>query len=127
MVGNFLPDTNVLIYSLKGIEPYASWFKKTIQEEKIKISVIVIAEFLQGSTKEDEAILKILLDKFECLSVDRKIAEIGASYKKGFVRKTKKVWMSDCLIAATCKLFDLTLVTADKKDYPMKDIKILNL
>ena len=90
MVDSFLPDTNVLIYALKGIEPYSSWFKKNIQEKNLKISVIVVAEFLQGATKEDEIILRLLLDNFGCWSVDRKVAEAGASYKKSFAMKTKK-------------------------------------
>ena len=127
MVGNYLPDTNVLIYSLKGIEPYSSWFSKVVQGKRLQISVIVVAEFLVGATKEDEAVMKLLLSKFGSVPVDRTVAETGANYKKSFAIKTKKVWMSDCLIAGTCKVLGSTLVTANKKDYPMKDIKILTL
>lgn len=126
MVGHFLPDTNVLIYALKGFEPYASWFRKVIQENKLRISVIVIAEFLEGATDEDEITLKRLIDKFGYLSIDRSVAEIGASYKKKYSKKTKKIWMSDCLIAATSKIFKTILVTADKKDFPMNDIEIIS-
>jgi len=31
----------------------------------------------------------------------------------------------DCLIAATCKIYDAVLVTSDSKDYPMKDIEVV--
>ena len=123
---NFLPDTNVLIYAFKGIEPYAGWLEKTIQKNKLQISSIVVAEFLEGATKEDEISLRLLLDKFGALPVDRTVAEIGAEYRKKHSKKTKKVWMSDCLIAATCRVFGTTLITADKKDFPMKDIKIIS-
>ena len=119
-----LPDTNILIYAFSGLQPYANWLTKAIDERKLVLSAIVIAEFLSGATKKDEVSLKLLMDRFDILPIDGVIAQVAAEYKKKFYKKTKKVWLSDCLIAATCKVYGVTLATFDAKDYPFEDIDI---
>lgn len=125
MVSLFLPDTNILIYALKGIEPYAGWVADKIKGNTLVLSSLVIAEYLSGASKYEVGTITLLVSKTTVLPVDLKVAEIGAAYKKSFSRKTKKVWLSDCLIAATCKVFGAMLVTSDKKDYPMGNISIV--
>lgn len=121
----YLPDTNVLIYALSGKNPYSSWLKKWIEDKSLTLSAIVVAEFLSGATKDEEITFRSLLENFEVLPVDSIVAQVGASYRKEFNTKEKKVWLSDCLVAATCKVFGATLATFDRKDYPMKNIEIL--
>lgn len=122
----YLPDTNVLIYALAGEKPYASWLKKWIVEKRLVLSSIVVAEFLSGATTEEELAFRRLLENFKVLPVDSLVAQQAASYRKIFFKKKKKVWLSDCLIAATCKLYGATLVTFNKADYPMPDIEVLS-
>ena len=126
MVGPFLPDTNVLVYALKGIEPYASWISERIRENQVVISTVVIAEYLSGATKNEEEVIAYLASQVTVLPVDLEVCVAGARYKRENIRKTKKVWLSDCLIAGTCKVYNAILVTEDKKDFPMKDIQILS-
>ena len=121
----FLPDTNVLIYALAGKAPYSSLLRKWIEGKLLTLSAIVVAEFLSGATKEEEIAFRNILENFEVLPVDSIVAQVGATYRKEFNSKEKKVWLSDCLVAATCKVFGVTLATFDKKDYPMKDIEII--
>lgn len=123
----FVPDTNILIYALSGIEPYSSWLVTNIQKSKIILSAVVLAEFLSGANKEERIAITKLSDITKVVSIDRKVAEIGAKYRRECDKKTKKVWLFDCLIAATCKIYSATLVTYDKIDYPMKDIPILRI
>lgn len=123
----YLPDTNIVVYALLGREPFRSWFIENIKDKKISISTIVLSEYLSKVTESEEVAFKSIVDNVIVLPVDRKIAEVGARYRRQFGTKSKKVWLMDCLIAATCKVYGATLVTFDKKDYPMKDIKIINL
>ncbi len=120
-----LLDTNILIEAINGVEPTASLVKNWMREGNIAISVITIAEFLANANKDEKEKLSLILTRFAPLPVEQTLAEIAASYRKEFYRKTKKVYLVDCLIAATAKLYNLTLVTKDTKDYPMKDIKII--
>ena len=64
-----------------------------------------------------------LIPKLFFKNLSDSIFEVGLI----ILAKTKKVWLRDCLIAATCKIYGAAFVTYDKKDYPMKDIKILTL
>lgn len=123
----FVPDTNIIIQAFLGNEPYASWLVENIKERKMLLSAVVLAELLSGATKDEENSITKMLNIMEVLSVDKKVAQIGGEYRRKFNKKTKKVWLMDCLIAATCKVNNATLVTHDKKDYPMKDIKILSI
>ena len=120
----FLPDTNVLIFALAGKKPYSEWMGVWIKEKRLVLSAIVVAEFLAGARHEEEVNFRQLLENFKVLPVDSIVAQVGASFRKDFKRKKKKVWLSDCLIAATCKVFGATLVTFDKSDYPFVDINI---
>ncbi len=119
----FLPDTNVLIYGLVNKSPYANHLKQWIEQKTLVLSVIVVAEFLTRATIEEEKMFEALLDQFGALSVDTTIARIAADYRKYFLQKGYKLKLPDCLIAATAKFSNATLVSFDLKDFPMKDIK----
>lgn len=126
MVAKFyLPDTNVLIYALAAKKPYSTWLKNWIENESLVLSSIVVAEFLSGATESEEILFRDILENFKVLPVDSIVAQTAANYKKIFSKKKKKVWLSDCLIAATCQVYGAVLATFDKKDFPMKDIEII--
>lgn len=123
----FVPDTNIIIQAFLGKEPYASWLVENIKAKKMLLSAVVVAELLSGANDDEENAITKMLNIVEVLSVDKKVAQTGGKYRRKYNQKSKKVWLMDCLIAATCKINNTTLVTHDKKDYPMKDIKIINL
>jgi len=122
----FLLDTNVVLEAFWGKKPIASKVKAWIENGKIAVSTITIAEILSKASKEETEKLKLLTSRFGSLPIDEPTAEIAGGYRKQFLRKKKKAYLLDCLIAATAKLYNLKLVTANIKDYPMKDIEIVN-
>jgi len=83
-----------------------------------------VAEFLSGASEEEAKIFAALLDKFGSLPVDTAVARIAAGYRREFLQKGRRLSLADCLIAATCKLYQTTLVTFNTADYPMKDISL---
>lgn len=120
----FLPDTNIFIYALSGQPPYSIWLKKLIENKKLAISAMVVAEFIGGAKETELVFFKDILNRFGVYDIDNIVAQVAGEYRNEFSKKTKKVWLIDCLIAATCKVNGLVLVTANKKDYPMTDINI---
>lgn len=120
----YLLDTNIFILGLKGEEPEASFLKKTIQNNKLVISSVVIGEFLSKVTEQEAEPFYILVNNFKVLSVDKEVAKLAAEYRKESF-KTKRVHLLDCFLAAQAKINKLTLVTNNKSDFPMKDIKII--
>lgn len=119
-----LPDTNIIINYLKGIEPESSFLKKYIISGEISFSPITIAEYIAKASNAEKRLLDDLLTSGEIFSIDYETGLEAGEYRKEFSRKTKQAYLLDCLLAATCKIHNLTLITNNIKDYPMKDIQI---
>ena len=120
----YLPDTNIFILGLRGHEPEASFLAKAISQNKLVISVVAMGEFLAKADSEVELGFLRLVERFKVLSIDQVVAKIAGEYRKESF-KTKKAHLLDCFLAAQAKLNNLTLVTNDKSDFPMKDIKVI--
>lgn len=120
----FLLDTNVLILGLMGKMPDADFLKKTITSGKLALSVITIAEFMTKASATEQKILEKLLAIFSPLVIDESVASIAGTYRKHHYRKSRTSLL-DCFIAAQAKINHCTLVTHNLKDFPMKDIKII--
>lgn len=121
----YLPDTNIFIRAAKGYSPESEFLDKVIQKRQIMISSIIVGEFLAKSTAQEEKTFEDLLNTFTILSIDIEVARVAAKYRKESL-KVKRVQMLDCFLAAQAKLNNLTLVTNDKSDFPMKDIKVIS-
>ncbi|OGH23851.1 MAG: hypothetical protein A2698_01970 [Candidatus Levybacteria bacterium RIFCSPHIGHO2_01_FULL_42_15] len=121
----FIPDTNILIYAFEGKEPFASLLVEWTKKKTLALSVIAVAEFMVGATDEEIERLGILVESVEVYKIDYEIGKLAAMYRREFLRKKKKAFLLDCMLAATAKVHNLTLVTVNKADFPMKDIKIL--
>jgi predicted nucleic acid-binding protein len=126
IVPKVLLDTNVLLEAFWGREPVASRVRSWIENGEIAVSAITVAEIISKAKKEEREKLDLLVSKFGPLPVDEVVAEIAGNYRKEFARKQKRVFLLDCLIAATAKLYNLALATRNVKDYPMKDIEIIS-
>ncbi len=123
----YLPDTNIFIYAYHGEEPYASKISTWITEKLFSISSIVAAEFLSGGEKTEREKFQALLDRFGTIPVDTAIARIAADYKRQFSQRKPGLKLPDALLAASCKLYNGILVTNNPQDFPMQDIKKLEL
>ena len=120
----FLPDTNIFILGLKGKQPEANFLARAISANKLAISVIAVGEFLAKAEGEGRKSFMKLMERFGTLIIDEQTAQIAADYRK-ISLKTKRVQMLDCFLAAQAKLHNLTLVTNNKADFPMKDIRAI--
>ena len=120
----YLFDTNVLILAIDAKEPDKSFLKKAISRKKSYISVISIGEFLSQASEEAESKFNNLIRESPILVVDSETAKVAAAYRKKFL-KTRRVQLLDYFLAAQAKLNDLTLVTHNKSDFQMRDIKII--
>lgn len=121
----YLPDANIFIRAAKGDPAASKFLDKAVKKGKIVISSVVIAEFLVKSDSQEERSFKSLLTAFPIVPVDANVAELAAKYRRESL-KTKRVQMLDCFLAAQAKLNNLTLVTHNKSDFPMKDIRIIS-
>jgi predicted nucleic acid-binding protein len=103
---DFIADTNFLIYLHEGnklVEPFI--------EYDFGVSFISEIELLgfHGLTKSEESKLKLLLN--DCFQI-----EWNAKIKDETIRlkRTYNIKLPDAILAATCVVYKLPLVTADK-------------
>lgn len=120
----YLPDTNIFIRAAKGYSPESEFLSKAVKKEQVVISAIVAAEFLAKANAVEQQAFEELLSKFMILGIDLGVVKMAAEYRRRSL-KLKRVHLLDCFLAAQAKLNHLTLVTGDKTDFPMKDIKVI--
>ena len=121
----YLPDTNIFIRALYGSHPEAEFLQKAIQDQKVAVSVVTIAEFYPKAEKDERIIFNQLIEILSVIPVDTQVAKIAGDYRGKYLRKSKKVFLLDCLLAAQAKVHQLILVTNNRQDFPMKDIKVI--
>ena len=120
-MSGYLLDTNSVIYFFNGEEPISKLIKEA--ENNISISFITKIELLCFETENDIA-KKIaeFISEIEVVYISDEIIEKTIDY-----RKNLKLKIPDAIIAATAKVKELTLVTADKSlSQKLKELKIAN-
>ncbi len=120
MGGKYLIDTNVIIYFAGNLlPPKGRKFVAEILDSEPNISVITKIELL-GSDKSNDAI-RSLIENAQIHGLDDEIVEKTIS-----LRRTYKTKLPDAIIAATATVYNLTLITADKKDFQMRNVEVIN-
>lgn len=121
----FLFDTDVLA-DLFNDQHYAKQLMSNlINQGSLYISTIAIAELRAGFTnRQADFFLPKLYDFAAVLDLNRKMAELGGQFRFDYGKKGKILSITDALIAATAILEKCQLVTRNKKDYPMLEIKL---
>src|SRR3989337_1131157 len=122
----FLLDTDVLIWVLRGKKEIIEKVSALKNEAPLSISVISTAEIYKNIFPTELATTEDYLDQHVIFDVDQKIAKIAGLYWQQYIKRLKNLSLTDCLIAATANVNNLTLVSLNTKHFPMKDIKILN-
>lgn len=118
----YLIDSNLLIYLLRG-DLSVGKFLGNLGHKNFSISIVSRLEILIGSDKEDFTFeeLESYLDLFENIILDKKVVKEAVTLA---AKSKKKFKFKDLIIAATAKLAQKTLITADKDFKEIKGLKI---
>lgn len=121
----FLIDTDVLIDYLRGVSQAIEYLRAVQEKHTCYISTITIAELFSGVREDKER--QVLTDFYK----EFHVAAVGGvlTEKAGLLRrdygKSHGSGLADCIIAATAEELDCTLVTLNKKHFPMiKKVKV---
>lgn len=107
---NVLLDSVILIDHLNGTA-VAERYLRGLQQAFI--SVVTRAEVLAGVPSGEVSLVTQLLDRFETLAIDRKIADLAAS-----LRREHRWNLPDAFQAALAQSHGLLLATRNSKDFP---------
>lgn len=111
-----LIDTHVLVDYLKAV-PQAVAFLEGLPEP-VFVSVISVAELYAGVRESERSALDVFVSTLEVIAVDLDIAVRGGLFRRDF-GKSQGVQLPDALIAATAEARQATLVTLNRKHFPM--------
>jgi hypothetical protein len=120
----YLIDTDVLIDHLRGEKQALDFLKQIVAEGSfVSYSVIGKAEVYSGIQPEEEEAVSRLFKSMREILVDGVVAGLAGKYRKRFYA-SHGLLLPDALVAASAKRIEATLVTLDKKHFPMDDIVI---
>ncbi|MEX0927892.1 MAG: type II toxin-antitoxin system VapC family toxin [Balneolales bacterium] len=123
MQESFLIDTDVIIDFLRGSQE-ADKFMLGLKPP-FYLSSITVAELFAGvQGKEEELVLEDFIYSFNILEVTKSIAVLGGLIRNKY-GKSHGTGLADALIAATAKTHETTLITLNKKHFPMVDSIII--
>ena len=123
-MAGFLLDSDVTIGFLRSTSVFLNSVSALIGTNPAWISVITVAEIYKNSHPHEEKINKSFFASHPQLTVDTKIAIAAGKYWKQY--KGVNLNMMDYLIAGTCKVHKLVLLTRNTKHFPMSDIKVID-
>ena len=118
-------DSDVLIDFLRGDEKTREQLTQASEQMIPCCSVINIAEILTGMKKGEEEKTFDLIDSLSSFPVTQEIAELAGELKRTI--RSHSLELDDCLIAATVLTEGGSLLTKNKKHYPMKDLTLSDL
>lgn len=119
----FLIDSDVIIWALRGQKETLELLR-TLQSAGIPAcSPISIIEVKLGAKSGEERKTTAFLDSLEVYPVDHQVADKASECITECRRKGTTLGIPDAIIAATCIIHGLTLVTYNTKHYPLAEIK----
>jgi len=117
MTDTFLFDTDVIVDYLRGRKEAVVFLEQLTAP--ILISTITVAELYAGVRDGDEReALELFFQAFEIVDVDEAIARKGGLFRRDY-GASHGVGLADALIAATATIIEATLVTLNKRHFPM--------
>lgn len=119
-MSSFLVDSDVIISCTKrraDALTLLDWVIAAEDEGLPRVSAVTVFEVLQGLRHPDKPIIRRFLAGFRHVPVDGRIAHVAAHLVRERRHRGETVVMGDALIAATALLYDLVVVTANRKHF----------
>ena len=115
-----LIDSDIIIWILRGksdIKDKLEGFIKDI-EEKVFITPIQVSEIYAGLKEKERIDTALFLETIPCVDIDYQIGKLAGEFLNLY-HKSHGITLSDSIIAACSKIYNLKLWTLNKKHYPM--------
>lgn len=122
----YLIDTDILIWVLRGNKKCEEFLQDLKDKDSLSISTITIAEIYKNIYPSEILKTENVISELQTWDVTPDVAKQGGLYWQEYVPQLKNLNLTDCLIAATASVNDLTLVSLNTKHFPMEDVKMLN-
>ncbi len=125
-MAKYLLDTTALIDHLRGQQKVTDIMTRLARQgNELGVCCINVAELYAGLSDKERTKAEKLIDSFDYFETSKDIAKMAGRYRFEFARKGITLTTSDTIVAAVAISYGATLITANVKDYPMKEIELL--
>ncbi|MBI5968809.1 MAG: type II toxin-antitoxin system VapC family toxin [Deltaproteobacteria bacterium] len=122
-MSRFLLDSDVIIWHLRGRKEVTEMLRDLQRFGVPACSALSVIEVQLGVKKGEEEKTDRFLRSLMVFDVNREIANQVALLIRGYKAKGIKIEVPDAVIAGTCILNELALVTYNTKHYPIPELK----
>jgi predicted nucleic acid-binding protein len=120
-----LLDTTVLLDVLRSRQNRRSTLAQLIRGgHTLATAAINIGEVYAGMRLGEEAKTEAFLSRLECYPTTATIARRAGSLKSAWARKGLTLSLADMIVAATALEHGLTLMTDNRKDFPLPELEL---
>ncbi len=120
----FLLDSDVSIWIIRGDEETIEAVSKIVNDQSAAVSILTVSEIYKNSFPKEEPSNQHFFRWHNQISIDFAIAKLAGEYWQKYRSTNSNI--IDYLIAATCKVHELTLLTRNIRHFPMKDIRVID-
>lgn len=123
-----LLDTTVLIDMLRGDAAMNQYIATMVEANHVlTTSAMNVAEIHAGLRPNEIERSKRLFARIDLYPITVQIAKRAGDLKRAWSLKGRTLELPDTIVAATALEYGLTLMTGNRKDFPMDDLKFFNL
>lgn len=121
----FLPDTSVLIDTLKRNPKRTKLLRALLsQGHSLASCAITVGEIYSGMHPSEAGLTAEFLSTLIWVDTTAAVARKAGSLRYEWARKGITLALPDTIIAATALHYGLTLITDNKKDFPMPGLAL---
>lgn len=121
----FLPDTSVLIETLRRTPKRTQLLRSLLsQGHSLASCAITVGEIYSGMHPSEAATTAEFFSTLIWVDTTAAVARKAGMLRYEWARKGIALTLTDTMIAATALQYGLTLITDNKKDFPMPELTI---
>lgn len=122
-MSRFLLDSDVIIWHLRGRKEVTEMLRDLQRVGLPACSALSVLEVQLGVKKGEEEKTDRFLRSLRIFDINMEIANKAAQLIREYKAKGITLDLPDAIIAGTCIVHDLTLVTYNTKHYPITELK----
>jgi len=127
-MATYLLDTNILIDILRDRQGRRALALALLDQDHLLATCpINVAELYAGMRPKEEPATTTLVESLRLLPISGQAARQAGLFKRGYAAKGVTLSLPDALIAAVAIEHGCTLVTENRKDFPMPELSLYPL
>jgi predicted nucleic acid-binding protein len=125
---DLLLDSTVLVDTLRSRNGRKELLAQLVEAgHRLTTTALNMAEIYAGMRSGEETRTSLLLDSLVCHSLDAETGKQAGLLKNVWAKKGKTISLPDAIVAAIAIERGCTLLTDNRKDFPMPEIRLFQL